>query len=584
MDPDGAPPLSYLRGAAVSYPLSLLAQALLWRALWADALGDAVRAGSIAGFAGHSQGLLAALLVAEAPGGAVSDALLAAHLERAAVQGLCLSAAACGRSPMAAIDGVSVARLEPLLAELDACVALVNTPTRLVVSGAPAALDVLRVPAGLARGSEEALERRDGRRGGAPLSFSWSFLNVDVPFHSPALAGPLAAFSARVGEVVARCGRRCSGVVGGVARSQFVEPVRWDAVAAEIAGLGADWVLDLGPGTAIARLTAENLRGTGVRTLALASPEGRRVLTSPGAAPAGRDVTYASLAPGVVDAAGRATASRHALHAADRAPAGDPRRDDADDGRRADRRRRRERRLHGRAGGRRAAGSADVLAAGRGVGVAARAGARGRVQHAAARPPPLGAARRARGAAVRSAAGGCAARRADGVGGHPGRRRGARAARPAGRGGHAPERVQARHRRAGAAAAGDRRRRAAPHDRRAPRGWPRRAGITRGRTSRSCCSRPTTSCAGGRTCWCARAVASARRRAPPSCCAGRGRWRTGRSPMPVDAVLVGTAAMACLEAAASPQVKAALVGGRRARGWVRAAAASPAASLRPAAT
>ena len=57
MDPDGAPPLSYLRGAAVSYPLSLLAQALLWRALWADALGDAVRAGSIAGFAGHSQGL-----------------------------------------------------------------------------------------------------------------------------------------------------------------------------------------------------------------------------------------------------------------------------------------------------------------------------------------------------------------------------------------------------------------------------------------------------------------------------------------------------------------------------------------------
>src|ERR1700754_290111 len=32
MDPDGAPEPAYLRGAAVAYPLSLLAQALLWRA------------------------------------------------------------------------------------------------------------------------------------------------------------------------------------------------------------------------------------------------------------------------------------------------------------------------------------------------------------------------------------------------------------------------------------------------------------------------------------------------------------------------------------------------------------------------
>ena len=75
--------------------------------------------------------------------------------------------------------------------------------------------------------------------------------------------------------------------------------MRWDAVADEIRAAGVDWVLDFGPGTAVARMTAENLRGSGVRVLALASPEGRRVLTSPGAAPAGRDVTYAAFAPGV---------------------------------------------------------------------------------------------------------------------------------------------------------------------------------------------------------------------------------------------------------------------------------------------
>ena len=319
MDPDGAPPPAYLRGAAVAYPLSLLAQALLWRALWADALGDVIRAGSVVAFAGHSQGLLAASLVAEAPGGDVSDSLLARHLERAAIQGLFMSAASCGRSPMAAISGVPVARVEAVLAEVDAelaaatpavsspadvasssaTIALVNTPTRVVVAAPPATLDRL-----CGRLSEiarrETAERRDGRRGGAPLEFEWSAVGVDVPFHSPALAEPLAAFEAWTDAEGASTWAPVLGVVGGVARSQFVEPVRWDAVARSIAESGADWVLDLGPGTAVARLTAENLRGTGVRVLALASPEGRRVLTAPGAAPAQRDVTYADLAPRVV--------------------------------------------------------------------------------------------------------------------------------------------------------------------------------------------------------------------------------------------------------------------------------------------
>ena len=123
-----------------------------------------------------------------------------------------------------------------------------------------------------------------------------------MPFHSPALAEPLAAFEAWGGspEVSAPV----LGAGGGLARAQFVEPVRWDAVAEEIRALDPDWVLDLEPGTAVARFTAENLRGSGIRTLALASPEGRRVLTSPGAAPAGCDVTYASLVPKVVSLPG----------------------------------------------------------------------------------------------------------------------------------------------------------------------------------------------------------------------------------------------------------------------------------------
>ncbi len=228
-----------------------------------------------------------------------------------------------------------------------------------------------------------------------------------------------------------------------------------------------------GPGTAVARLTAENLRGSGVRTLALASPEGRRVLTSPGAAPAARDVTYAELAPRVVALPGgrrhldtrytRLTgrppvilagmtpttvdapivaAAANAGYMAELAGGGQP-----------------DRRTFSTARG--------------GARRAARAGARGRLQHAAARPAPVGAARLAGRAAVRRAASGSAVRGADGVGRHPRRRRGDRAARQARGRGHARQRLQAGDRRPGAAAAGDRRRRAPPHDRGAPRRRPR---------------------------------------------------------------------------------------------------------------
>ena len=72
---------------------------------------------------------MAAQLVAEDP--SVPDSVLERHLERAAVQGLHMAAAATGRSPMAAIDGVTLARLEPLLAEVNAAPA----PRRSAVRG-----------------------------------------------------------------------------------------------------------------------------------------------------------------------------------------------------------------------------------------------------------------------------------------------------------------------------------------------------------------------------------------------------------------------------------------------------------------
>ncbi|MDP1850266.1 MAG: DUF1729 domain-containing protein, partial [Solirubrobacteraceae bacterium] len=161
-----------------------------------------------------------------------------------------------------------------------------------------------------------------GRRGGAPLSFAWTPLDVDVAFHTPALREPCALLRAQLAAepgllpdpaaltlpVPSPCdGRDLRGeadLAAAVAGAQLVAPVRWDIVSRGLADAGADWILDLGPGTDVAALTAENLRGDGARTLALASPEGRRRLGAPGAAASGPDVRYATFAPSVVELSG----------------------------------------------------------------------------------------------------------------------------------------------------------------------------------------------------------------------------------------------------------------------------------------
>ncbi|MBJ7329832.1 MAG: DUF1729 domain-containing protein [Solirubrobacteraceae bacterium] len=329
-DPESAPDEAYLRSAAVSHPLILLAQALVWRTLVADGLD----ARGVAALAGHSQGVLAALMVSEAGGASIDDGLLTRWLRIAAGQGLLSArvreAARPGAdgapvTPMAAIAGVREARLRPVLDAVNADVApgaaaslaLINAPDRLVVSGAPATLALLHARLDEQAAEEEAA-RRAGRRGGAPLRFTWNAVAVDVPFHAPGREHAAEAYRAwletdgllpeprdlaltvldpATGEDL----RETGDLAGSLAAGHFSRPVRWDLVTRALDARGAAWILDVGPGTGVAEVTARNLRGRGPHVLALASPEGRRRLATPGAAPAGPDTRYADFAPSVVE-------------------------------------------------------------------------------------------------------------------------------------------------------------------------------------------------------------------------------------------------------------------------------------------
>lgn len=331
-EPEAAPDAAYLRSAAVSHPLILLGQALLWRVLRADGLGAAAPEEGIVALAGHSQGVLAALMVAEAPALDPGDDALVRWLRIAAAQGLFSARArayvgAAGgdeqpATPMAAVAGVRPARLQPLVDAVraeghDLAIALVNAADRIVVGGDPAAVARLRSLLD-ERARAEQDERRAGRRGGAPLRFAWNALPVDVAYHLPgrdALAAEYAGWLRAEGGLpdpaalalpvldpaTAEDLRDTGDLAATLAARHLHDTVRWDRVSRALAGRGAGWVLDAGPGTDVAQLTARNLRGTGVHVLGLVSPEGRRRLATPGAAPAGPDTRYADFAPTVVE-------------------------------------------------------------------------------------------------------------------------------------------------------------------------------------------------------------------------------------------------------------------------------------------
>ena len=173
-------------------------------------------------------------------------------------------------------------------------------------------------------------------------------------FHTPRLADSIDI----VGDWAEKVGLDV-GLARAMAESILVQPVDWVDEVIRVHEAGARWILDLGPGDILTRLTAPVIRGLGIGIVPAATRGGQRNLFTIGAVP---EVArpWSSYAPSVVSLPDGQGQTLDEVHPADR-PVTDPAGgDDPDHRRRQDRRRRSQRRALGRARRRRAGHRTDL--------------------------------------------------------------------------------------------------------------------------------------------------------------------------------------------------------------------------------
>lgn len=224
--------------AGVTAQLLCCTQAL---AGWA-ALGDAAPRAVLAGY---SVGELAAWGCA-----GIFDVETTLHLAKLRAE--LMQAAAPPHHGLAAVLGLSLPRLAPLLPAHGAVIAITNAADHFIIGGGADALDAL-CAAAAARGAARAVR-----------------LPVAVPAHTPSLAAAVAPFEAALRAASPRPARAGLRLLGGrdgrtvfnvekacaALAAQIACPINWSACLDACVASGASLVLELGPGSALSRMAA----------------------------------------------------------------------------------------------------------------------------------------------------------------------------------------------------------------------------------------------------------------------------------------------------------------------------------------
>ncbi|HVQ99375.1 MAG TPA: fatty acid synthase subunit beta domain-containing protein, partial [Mycobacterium sp.] len=299
---DPVPSAKQLTSAAVSVPGVLLTQIAAVRALARQGL-DLSGTPPVA-VVGHSQGVLGVESVRD--GGTRDIALLAlAQLIGAAGtlvarrRGISILG---DRPPMVSVTNADPEHIYRLLEDFSQDVRTVLPPVlsirngrrAVVITGTPEQLSRFELYCKQLSEKEEA-DRKNKVRGGAIFAPAFEPVQVEVGFHSPRLADGIdivAEWAEKVGLDV--------DLARELTEAILVRQVDWVDEIIGVHEAGARWILDLGPGDILTRLTAPVIRGLGIGIVPAATRGGQRNLFTIGAVPEVGQA-WSSYAPSVVE-------------------------------------------------------------------------------------------------------------------------------------------------------------------------------------------------------------------------------------------------------------------------------------------
>ena len=298
---DPVPSAKHLTSAAVSLPGVLLTQIAAIRTLARQGM-DLIATPPVA-VVGHSQGILAVEAL-KAAGARDIELLAMAQLIGAAGT---LVARRRGisvlgdRSPMVSVSNADPERIYRLLEDFSQDVRTVLPPVlsirngrrSVVITGTPEQLSRFELYCKQISEKEEA-DRKNKVRGGDVFAPVFDAVQVEVGFHTPRLVDSIDI----VGEWAEKVGIDVD-LARAMAEAILVRPVDWVDEVIQVHEAGARWILDLGPGDILTRLTAPVIRGLGVGIVPAATRGGQRNLFTVGAVP---EVArpWSSYAPSVV--------------------------------------------------------------------------------------------------------------------------------------------------------------------------------------------------------------------------------------------------------------------------------------------
>ncbi|WP_313549448.1 fatty acid synthase subunit beta domain-containing protein, partial [Corynebacterium sp.] len=278
-----------LSDSAISTPGIVLAQYGLVQSLKQQGLNYEEAAAHI----GHSQGALATFI--SSGRAQASEVIALAQLIGVAISktaratGLIRTAAG---SPMVSIAGITREQLEKVLAKtgVGSIIGLQNNRNTFVIVGTPEDNNkVIEVVEKLAEKDAKAIENKE--RGGNPFAPRINALSVQAAYHHPKMQAAVELVINWAGQIGLDAELARDG-----AEAVLTDVVDWPTTVQSAIDAGAQWILECGPEKGMSSVTKTVVAGQGIGVQVVSTDEGQAELFDAGQAPQ-LPLNFAQFAP-----------------------------------------------------------------------------------------------------------------------------------------------------------------------------------------------------------------------------------------------------------------------------------------------